>query len=302
MKPLVSVVIPTYNRAPDLRRSIGSVRAQTWDRWELLVVDKHSTDDTDQVIADFNDPRIRLLKVQNEGVIGASRNVGISTATGEYVALLDSDDWWTSRKLELSVQALEAGADVVYHDLLLAYSPAQRIHWSRARTRRLASPVLEDLIQNGNALNNSSVVVRRTLLEGIGGFSEERGLISWEDYDLWLRLAGVTERFHRLDDALGYYWVGGGNVSTPLRTIRNLEQIRNRYIAPRPGHESRAMPAWYHYALGRAHYHLREHSIALAHMREALRGKLPWRKRLKAILTMAASTSKAMSGRAQPQK
>jgi glycosyltransferase involved in cell wall biosynthesis len=76
--PLVSVIIPTYNRARELARALESVRAQTYGNWEALVVDNHSTDDTDQLISGFNDPRIRAFKIHNDGVIAASRNVGIA--------------------------------------------------------------------------------------------------------------------------------------------------------------------------------------------------------------------------------
>ena len=99
MTPLVSVVIPNYNRAADLRRALRSVVRQTWRQWEALVVDNHSTDNVAQVIEEFQDRRIRMLSVHNHGVIAVSRNVGVTNAAGAYVAFLDSDDWWAPRKL-----------------------------------------------------------------------------------------------------------------------------------------------------------------------------------------------------------
>src|SRR3989338_2810117 len=102
MKPIVSIVIPTYNRACDLERALKSVLAQTYSNWEALVVDNHSSDNTDDVVKSLNDSRLKLFKIHNDGVIAASRNAGVKHATGEYIAFLDSDDWWMPQKLEES--------------------------------------------------------------------------------------------------------------------------------------------------------------------------------------------------------
>lgn len=300
MSPLVSVVIPTYNRAADLRRALASVVAQTWEHWEALVVDNHSSDDTIQVVESFADPRIRLLSVHNHGVIAVSRNLGVARSRGTYVALLDSDDWWFPDKLTQSVQRLEAGADVVYHDLYIVWSARQQLYWRKRVTRRLRAPTFDDLMWKGNAICNSSVVVRRRVLEGIGGFSEDRSLIAWEDYDAWLRLARASARFERLDRALGCYWAGGGNVSSPERTIRNLECFRQLYIAPEPRWRDRTLPGWYHYALGLAYYELRSYATAFDHMRRALgAGGLPVKRYVRALLTAIASSGRLLSGAAR---
>lgn len=92
MSKLVSIVIPTYNRAQDLERALKSLLAQTFCDWEALIVDNYSKDNTDELIKSFNDPRMKLFKIHNQGVIAASRNVGIKNAKGGYVAFLDSDD------------------------------------------------------------------------------------------------------------------------------------------------------------------------------------------------------------------
>ena len=127
MNPLVSIIIPTYNRAEDLKRALQSVFDQTFTDWEVVVVDNHSIDNTDSLIESFNDPKIRLFKIYNEGVIAASRNLGLKHALGEYVAFLDSDDWWHPQKLEVSLKYLELGADVVYHSLFRVKKTNQKI-------------------------------------------------------------------------------------------------------------------------------------------------------------------------------
>jgi glycosyltransferase involved in cell wall biosynthesis len=287
LSALVSVVIPTYNRARDLERALTSVVSQSWKGWEALVVDNHSADDTAAVVAGFGDERMRLLSVHNEGVIALSRNVGVARAAGEYVAFLDSDDWWTSEKLERCVKSLNAGADVVYHDLYLAKSVSNRPRLRRAVTRSLTSPVRMDLLLHGNALVNSGVVVRRSTLLAAGGLSEDPRVVSWEDYDCWLRMAQVTERFHRLDEILGFYWAGGGNTTAPARTVRNLTYLREMYLTPEGFAGDRELPAWIHYNLGRAYCRLGDYREAVEHLGHAARGTLNVAVRTRSLLTLA---------------
>lgn len=220
--PAVSVVIPTYNRARDLERALASVRAQTFTDWEAVVVDNHSTDDTDSVVSRFGDPRIKLHKIHNDGIIAASRNLGIHRASGDLIAFLDSDDWWTTDKLAKSLPAFAAGADVVYHDLCAVFREHQRLLWRTASTRQLTTPVAEDLVAGGNALVTSGVTMRKSVLDRIAGFSEKRDWIGMEDYDAWIRASRVTDRFVRVPGRLGYHWVGGGNTTNARRTLALL--------------------------------------------------------------------------------
>lgn len=282
----VSVIIPTYNRAADLHRALTSVCRQSWRHWEALVVDNHSSDDTAGVIARLAEPRIRMLPVHNNGVVAVSRNLGVAHASGDYVAFLDSDDWWSTDKLERSVEALGRGADIVYHDLYLARSAGERRRWRRAMTRQVTAPALRYLLQYGNVLTNSSVVLRRRLLLDIGGLSEDPELASWEDYDCWLRLAALTERFARLPQVLGWYWVGGGNTSSPERTLRNVARIREIYFPGRAGDEAAQLPGWYHYGIGRALFHLGDYPRSWLHMKRAVRAELFPNVRAKALLTL----------------
>ena len=118
---LFSVVIPTYNRALMLRHALESVLAQTFGGFEVLVVDNHSDDDTLDVVASFNDPRIRVLGVHNHGVIAVSRNLGIRESRGEWIAFLDSDDTWRSDKLRCIHESLAGRKPpvLVAHDVLI---------------------------------------------------------------------------------------------------------------------------------------------------------------------------------------
>lgn len=205
----VSIVMPTYNRGYCLADTIQSVLSQTYKAWELLVVDNMSRDNTKVVVEAFGDARIRMIQVQNNGVIAVSRNCGIAAATGELISFMDSDDPWLPEKLDISVRLLESGMDFVYHDLYLTDGKHRNKNRTTKVSRKLKSPVLDDLITNGNGINTSSVVTKTELVRRVNGFSESRELIGIEDYDLWVRLAEVTDRFGLIESPMGYYTMDG---------------------------------------------------------------------------------------------
>ena len=259
--PEVTVVIPTFNSAHLLRRAIGSVAEQTFTDWEILVIDNNSTDSTDEVLRETRDARIRVLKVRNEGVIAVSRNMGVREARGRWVAFLDADDWWDVTKLEESVDALRRGADVVYHDLRCVSRGLLNFR-KLIRSRQLSVPVRHDLIKNGNALLNSSVVIDRSLLVAVRGQDEDPNLIAAEDYDCWIRVANITEKFYRIPKVLGNYWISGNNVSSPERAICWLSVIKDRYINAEELNDIRALPHWYSLAMVKACIRLSDYARA----------------------------------------
>jgi glycosyltransferase involved in cell wall biosynthesis len=221
MNALVSVVVPTYNHAHFLGQALQSVANQTYSRWEALVIDNHSHDNTDGVIASFSDPRIRLLKIHNNGVIAASRNLGIREAKGDLIAFLDSDDLWYPAKLERCLQRLDDGYDLVCHgerwlgdgrDRKVFYGPEHRAAY-------------ESLLFDGNCISTSAVVVRREQLEAVGGFREDSDIVTAEDYDLWLRLARHGARIGFVAEILGEFRIHIGNQSRAV--LRNMEAVRH---------------------------------------------------------------------------
>ena len=266
---LVSIIIPTYNRALDLHRALKSVMNQTYPHWECLIIDNHSIDNTDATVHSFCDSRIKLFKVHNHGVIAISRNEGIRQAKGKYIAFLDSDDWWLPLKLKASVDYLEQGLDLVYHDLYRVSKPNQRLLLRKVNTRDVTAPVFDDLICNGNALSNSSVVVRRELLSRIKGLTENPCFVGIEDYQGWLEISKLTEKFKRIPNTLGYYWAGGGNTSNPERTINNLSAFETYYADDIYRLVKNADLSWLHYSKGRAFYRVGAYSKA-KHMLDRL--------------------------------
>ena len=223
-QPMISVVIPTYNHAHLIGRALRSVLSQDWQQFEIIVVDNHSADNTDDVVAIFQDERIRLIKVRNDGVIAVSRNVGIRAAKGEWVAFLDSDDWWTPDKLTQCARHFEKW-DLIYHQMCIVI-PGRRNFWLRnIGSWQVATPVLQNMLISGNPIATSSVVLRRVLLERVGGFDERKEIVAAEDYDTWLRIAKLTERFRFERANLGYYLLNihsasRKDMSLPIRQVQ----------------------------------------------------------------------------------
>lgn len=225
----ISVVIPSYNHGHLIERAISSVLRQGWPAIEVLVVDNHSQDRTEEVVSAFADDRVRLVRIHNEGVIARSRNEGIRAATGQWVAFLDSDDWWADGKLKACASAFDS-ADLIYHDLEIVDDTGTAISGRRFRRRQLRSPVRRDLLVNGNPIATSSVMVRRAILDQVGPFDERREVVAAEDYDLWLRIAGITERFKYMPSSLGFYFFSTQSMSRRDMSLP-MREVISRYQA-----------------------------------------------------------------------
>lgn len=286
------MVIPTYNRADDLLKAIESVLNQSYSDWELLIVDNHSTDYTREKIQGINDKRIRLFDIHNDGVIAASRNLGIHQANGKYVAFLDSDDTWEKDKLEKAVFWLKQGYDVVYHDMRIISDKLFYFGPHKFKTRQLEEPVYNDLLVNGNTLPTSSVVVKKDVLLKAGGFKENIELIAGEDYDLWVRLSEVTEQFKRIDGVLGSLSKGNDNQFSSNRLLSVLSEVEKKYITRLLQNEqSQARSNWLNYAYGRSLYNQQKYEIAKKYLVEVLitSANLSWRiKALYMLISIAA--------------
>ena len=191
--PLVSVVLPTFNRESHLRQAITSVLEQTYTNWELVIVDDGSTDGTRSYLAGIRSPRIRVLELEHSGLPARVRNAGLRVARGTYVAFLDSDDYWHPSKLAVQVADLAArpGCGWSYtYTTLVDDRGAEIPHPRQARWQPCAGWILEDLIAVRAWVATPAVLAKRSVLEEVGGFEES--LRFYEDYDLWLRLSRVS--------------------------------------------------------------------------------------------------------------
>lgn len=203
-KGLVSVVIPSYNHGRFIGRALEHLKAQTYEKWEAIVVDNYSDDGTDSVLEHQASPKIRVVKIRNGGIIAKSRNRGISEARGEWIAFLDSDDWWTPDKLRSCLTDADH-IDLVYHRLRAVREDQVTSRRAIMPSRSLRAPAWKDLVLRGNPIANSSVLVRASVMQSIGGLREERALVAAEDFNAWIRIARSTARLRYVRDVLGSY-------------------------------------------------------------------------------------------------
>lgn len=216
--PLVTVVIPTYNHAGFLREALQSLCAQSFVAWEAVVVNNYSEDDTIAVVESFADPRIRLENFRNNGVIAASRNRGIALACGRYVAFLDSDDTWYPDKLISCIPYLDKGADLVCHGLRCIGEREGDIYCGPQQRA-----TYDALLDRGSCITPSATIVRKETLEAVGMFSEDKAIVTSEDYHLWIKLAQARARMVFINEILGEYRIHAGNQSGAV--LRHLDSV-----------------------------------------------------------------------------
>lgn len=189
-QPNVSVVIPVYNGATTVKQTIESVLGQTYQDFEIIVINDGSQDETLAVISSIQDKRIKVFSYSNAG-LSASRNRGFARACGEFIAFLDADDLWTSDKLELQLKALEQNPQA-----FVAYSWTDHIDESGKFLRPASytsenGNIYERLLIGNFLACGSNTLIRTQALKEVGGFDES--LNSAEDWDMWLRLAARYE-------------------------------------------------------------------------------------------------------------
>ena len=243
--PAVSVITPAWNAAEYLGATIESVRAQTFDNWEMVVVDDGSTDGTVAVVERHAaaDGRVRLIRQANAGP-SAARNHGMRAATGQFFAFLDSDDLWLPGFLASQLAVFERHPDtalVTGNGLFLGGPFDGRP--TRPVTSDLPVLPLMEIIANERAVFIMTVF-RRAVFDTIGGFDEAQ----WtsEDYDFWLRAAAAGFVFRRNPEPLGRYRVRGGSLSRDrARMIRGmlLTFSKTRPHCPAGSPERRALDA-----------------------------------------------------------
>jgi glycosyltransferase involved in cell wall biosynthesis len=192
--PVVSIIMPTFNRLEYLRPAIESVFAQTLTDWELIIADDGSGDDTRAYLQSLEDPRVKVLWLAHTGRPSVVSNIALREARGEYVAFLDSDDLWLPRKLQVQLESLRNHPQRAWSYTKFAVVDGSGQPVVSARLRDWPTPtgwVLEKLLEEVTVIAQPSVVVSRQLLEQLGAFDEE--LVMCYDDELWFRLAAHSE-------------------------------------------------------------------------------------------------------------
>ena len=182
-EPLVTVIIPTFNRADMLKSAIDSVRRQNFSDWELIVVDDGSTDHTREVVAQFQDS-IRYIYQKNQGP-AAARNTGIRHARGRFIAFLDSDDQWLENKLAEQIKVLSAQPEMkICHTDEIWIRNGVRVNQKKIH-QKYGGWIYQRCLPLC-IISPSAVVIHRDVFEKVGLFDETMTVC--EDYDLWLRV------------------------------------------------------------------------------------------------------------------
>ena len=228
MTPLVSVVVPSRNRARFLRRTLRAILAQEAVDLEVIVVDDGSTDDTAAMAAAF-DSRVVTLRNQSPAGVSAARNRGIASAQGDWISFCDDDDLWSPHKL--SRQLVAAGranaawayaGDVIVDEQLRVLSGGP-------------PPSPEDVVaglprSNPLSSGGSNVVVRASLLATVGGF--DTSLRRTEDWDLWIRLARRASPACAPEPLVAYRFHRGNIVADPSDMVEEARRLAQRHQIP----------------------------------------------------------------------
>ncbi|MBC7228963.1 MAG: glycosyltransferase [Actinobacteria bacterium] len=187
--PLVSVILPTYNRAPSLARAIESVLNQSYGEIEVLVVDDGSVDGTMGLIRGFDDPRLRYFRLERNAGAAHARNVGLRSARGEYIAFQDSDDEWMPDKLHRQLRALEdhPEAAVAYTDMIWVSDDGRREYMSAPEVDMGRLVGRDGREYQVFRLGIQTVLARAYCIHEIGFFDET--LPRFIDLDFMIRLS-----------------------------------------------------------------------------------------------------------------
>ena len=228
--PYFSVVIPTYNRASLIADAVRSVMAQTFEDFEVIVVDNGSTDETESVVTQLADERVVYVRQPGSGSPASPRNNGLGRARGAWVAFLDSDDLWLPGKLRAVADAA-AGKDcelICHWQAIQDFSGQLR---QIVRTDPSGPHTYAGLLLSENTLVTSSVAVNRCFLDREQlRFSEADEYTAVEDFDLWLRMLHRGARMRFIRQVLGFNREGNTQLGSSELIFQNLEHLFHDHV------------------------------------------------------------------------
>ena len=192
MNPLVTVIIPTYNRAGTIRRSIESVLQQSYKELEVIVVDDCSSDNTVRQIESFSDTRIKVIRLSRNRGANFARNVGIGEARGEFIAFQDSDDEWLKDKLELQLKHMaETKKKVCFCPYTLYDENKKTIYPDNSENKERYEEQIVDVLRKKNVISTQTLVMHREVTDKVGLFDETMRRL--QDYEFVIRLCQKYE-------------------------------------------------------------------------------------------------------------
>lgn len=247
--PVISVVLPTFNRASMLGRAIESVLAQTWDDLELIVVDDGSSDETAEVVGGFTDKRLRYLRLEDNRGAAFARNRGIKVARGEYLAFQDSDDEWLPHKLSRQMKVMLSMApevSVVYTDMLRV-GKDETVSYLRAPEVVKGEPIDRGTCEyRALFLGIVAVLMRKSCFDEAGLFDEK--FPRFIDLELLTRFS-LCFRFHHIPEAMVLYHYSQGISSNLYYEFVARRLMMERYGLYAGG--DKRFLAYQHFCMGR---------------------------------------------------
>ena len=200
MKGKISVLMGVYNCAETLIGAVQSIQNQTYPNWELILCDDGSSDETFDLCRRMAQEDSRIILLKNERNLGLNKTLNrcLSAATGEFVARMDGDDESLPQRFEQQIAFLTAHPEfqIVSSPMILFDETGE---WGQTHVPEF--PRAEDIVA-GTAINHAPVMVRKTALDTVGGYSEEKHTLRVEDVDLWIRLYGAGFRCHNIQQPL----------------------------------------------------------------------------------------------------
>jgi len=219
IKPKVSIVLPTYNRAHLIERAVKSLLQQAFNNFEIIIVDDNSSDNTFDVVSKINDSRIKYFK--NDANLGpsGSRNKGMQAASGEYIAFQDSDDEWMLNKLELMLSVFESSTEkpgMVFSSVYQLLNDGKKTKYPTVSNPIDSSRIYESILFN-NFVATPAAIITRECFEKVGLFDTD--LKCFEDYDFFIRVAKEFKVIHIAEPLVIQHQSIGG-VNTPKYHVR----------------------------------------------------------------------------------
>ncbi len=232
-KPLISIVIPMYNAEKYIQETINSVIQQTYENWEMLIVDNYSTDKSKEIVQKniIKENKIKLIELEyNSGGPARPRNIGIdNNAKGKYIAFLDADDMWVENKLELQInfmlnnnidfsstnyELIDENSKKI--DTTISFSPFFRKIYSKNYT--LNKSLFYNIISTSTVMIKSEVIKKY-------GFNEEKNLVGVEDYFLWCCLLNDKIIYSYYPMILEKYRISNNSISREKKYISRYKQV-----------------------------------------------------------------------------
>lgn len=226
----VSIIIPTNNSEKYITKLSSSILSQTYQNFEVIIVDNNSKDNTISKLKRENnfDSRFKYFKIDNKGVIAKSRNFGVRNASGKYIAFLDSDDYWHEDKLTNSLKYFPE-YDFVYHLMKIKYNNNFFYNNKILFSYQLSKNSFIELMTYGNPISTSSVILKKSLISDSAFFSEDKKNYTIEDFDCWINLSKKEIRFKLINKVLGVYSMNAESSSYLLKK-KNLSSYKINYI------------------------------------------------------------------------